>query len=142
MLEVPAWVIGKMHEKVVLEYPKEATGAVLYRKGGPGEHIDHEYRIVGMRNSHPDPRRNYAWDPKQQRVLWETMDRTGMQLYAIYHSHPETDPSPSTTDQQAAWFLGVHYVIFSLAVGVQDHWFESYLCTRPGHLEPEEVNLR
>lgn len=142
MLEVPEWVIQEMHQRVQSDYPNESTGAVLHRKGRPGELFDHEYRVVGMHNNAKDPRNNYEWSAKQQELLFETMERTDMDLHIIYHSHPETDPTPSETDRLAAWYAGVHYIIFSSAVGDGVPWFESWLCTIPGKLEPEEVRLR
>jgi len=139
MLEIPEWVVKEMHAHVAREYPDEATGAVLMARGPAPGHW--KYRVVPMRNGARDPRQNYSWSRGQTMALFRDMDRTDSGLLVIYHSHPETMPEPSVVDQESAWFLGAHYVIFSLVGGKDDLWYQSYLCHAPGDLQREEVIL-
>lgn len=136
MLEIPEWVLKEMHAKVQAEYPNEATGAVLRSSGS-----DTFYTVVAIANVAKEPRQNYAWSEEETRKLFRRMHQMDCDLLAIYHSHPETTPEPSTTDIGAAWFVGVHYVIFSLAGGKDDLWYRSFLCRSLGDLEQEEVQV-
>jgi proteasome lid subunit RPN8/RPN11 len=55
---------------------------------------------------------SFVLDPMQQFLLLETIERDGQELGAIYHSHPQISPIPSTTDERyAEGFPGVLWII-------------------------------
>lgn len=140
MLEMPQWLLTQMHRNVRQQHPHEASGMVARRRS-PSGLIDTLYRHTPMRNVDPNPRSGYAWEAEDQLLLWDQMEIEGTEPWIIYHSHTETDPEPSSIDHNAAWFPGVHYLIFSTAAGAEDVWYQSYLCTAPGELLKEEVRV-
>ncbi len=141
MLDVPQWLLTEMHTHVKIEFPNEACGAVLRRKGANGGVSDNSYVHMPMRNVATNPRLEYAWDAVEHRRLYDKAEEHLADMWVIYHSHPETAPEPSETDKKAAWYPGVHYLIFSTAGGKEDQWYQSYVCTEPGELVREEVRV-
>lgn len=139
MLEIPQWLLTELHKHVNAEHPHEASGMVARRKRAAL--VDGMYRHTPMTNVDPNPRMAYAWSESEQLALWDTMDIEGTVPWIIYHSHTETAPEPSAVDRGAAWFPGVHYLIFSTAGGPEDVWYESWLCTEPGILVGEIVRV-
>lgn len=136
MVYIPEWLLQKMHQHVNEDAPNEASGVVLRRKEGEGGVVYYHQR---MENVSPRPRTEFSWDTAEHRALYDHMDEHDMEMWIIYHSHPETMPEPSSTDEHAAWYVGVHHLIFSVAGGPQDRWVNSYMCVEPGKLVIEEV---
>lgn len=148
MLEIPQWLLTDIHAHVHRDHPHEASGMVSRRKEGQPAFgsrnlppVGNMYRHTRMTNVDPNPRVAYAWSEAEQLALWDTMDQENTTPWVIYHSHTETAPEPSSVDQNAAWFPGVHYLIFSTAGGVEDLWYASWLCTEPGKLVSEVVRV-
>ena len=77
--------------------PQEACG-LLGGKGG------HAQRVVPIDNVAADPVCRYEMDaPQLVRALY-ALEREGLELCAIWHSHPEGEPLPSREDiRSAAW---------------------------------------
>lgn len=61
-----------------------------------------------------EPRRLFAMDPAQQIAALRTMRERGEELFAIYHSHPNTPPQPSAIDLAQAAYPDALYLIISL----------------------------
>ena len=61
---------------------------------------------------HPDQR--FLLDAKQQIAAMTAMREQGEELFAIYHSHPTTPATPSTTDLEQAAYPEALYLIISL----------------------------
>jgi proteasome lid subunit RPN8/RPN11 len=53
-------------------------------------------------------------DPAQQIAALRTMRESGEQLFAIYHSHPNSPPLPSPTDLAQSNYPEALYLIISL----------------------------
>lgn len=66
-------------------------------------------------NRADDPLHRYTLDPAEQIDARRRMRERGEDLFAIYHSHPQTAPLPSPTDLRLAQDSGVLYLIISLA---------------------------
>jgi proteasome lid subunit RPN8/RPN11 len=60
------------------------------------------------------PQRLFAMDPAQQIAALRTMRESGEQLFAIYHSHPNSPPLPSPTDLAQSNYPEALYLIISL----------------------------
>ena len=60
------------------------------------------------------PRRLFAMDPALQIAAMRAMREGGEELFAIYHSHPDSPPLPSATDLAQANYPDVLYLIISL----------------------------
>jgi len=90
---------------------------------GPGARAARVYRA---NNLHASPLR-FEIDPQELLELWNTIEREGRELGAIYHSHVRSPPYPSQTDINfAANWPGVEWIIVGLAGGEPEH-VRSYL---------------
>jgi len=56
----------------------------------------------------------YSIAPQEQLRVFEEMEKDSMEMIAVYHSHPHTDPFPSETDVKMAFYPEVSSVIISL----------------------------
>jgi len=79
-------------------FPKEACGLLA----GKGEDVKKLYRL---RNA-DDSEVTYALDPTEQLKAMKEMEREGLKLMAIYHSHTGSPAFPSSTDVARAFFPG------------------------------------
>lgn len=64
-----------------------------------------------LRNTHPEPRQYYTIDAEEMQGMYRAMERSGAQVLAFYHSHPNGKPDPSESDMEGALNVGVHYLI-------------------------------
>jgi proteasome lid subunit RPN8/RPN11 len=90
------------------ESPNECCGMIASRDG-------EAVRIFRATNTAASPFR-YELDPMEQYRIQSEIDDLGMELGAIYHSHTRSDPVPSQTDINLAFYPESVYVI----VGVKD----------------------
>jgi [CysO sulfur-carrier protein]-S-L-cysteine hydrolase len=88
--------------------PEEVCG-ILARDAGGG--ICGLYRVTNVEHSP----RFYVMDSQEQLKALLDIDNRELEVAAIYHSHPATEPRPSKTDIELAKWPGVEYVIVSLA---------------------------
>ena len=103
--------------------PNEACGLVA----GKG---DRATRVIRCANAHPAPVTRYTIDPREQLTAFRDMETKGEELFAIYHSHPITQPYPSPTDRAEAHYPEAFYILVSLrdaapelrAFRVRDGW--------------------
>jgi [CysO sulfur-carrier protein]-S-L-cysteine hydrolase len=80
-----------------------------------------------VRNADASPLR-YRMDPMEQYRALDAIERDGLELGAIYHSHTRSDPIPSQTDVNLATlpgtdraaYPGTLYVIVGLKGGEAD----------------------
>jgi [CysO sulfur-carrier protein]-S-L-cysteine hydrolase len=73
-------------------------------------------RVIRAANAAASPLRYEIGGAEQYRIQME-MDDEGLDLGAIYHSHTRTDPYPSQTDINLAFYPDALYII----VGVAGH---------------------
>ena len=86
--------------------PKEACGLIAAKEGVP-------VKVYPMRNADESPT-TYRLDPKEQLEVFNQMERLGLELYAIYHSHTHTEAYPSERDRRLAFYPDSRYLILSL----------------------------
>jgi len=68
-------------------------------------------RVIPLPNVHPSPLTAYLADPLALLKALKALEREGLSLLAIYHSHPKGPALPSPRDiKEARW--RVPYVIF------------------------------
>jgi proteasome lid subunit RPN8/RPN11 len=90
------------------EAPRECCGIIAGRDGVPFQL--YETRNVAAGN------RLYEIDPAQLIDLeFRELPAQGLELVAIYHSHPESPPYPSATDVELAFWPDAVFLICSLA---------------------------
>jgi len=89
--------------------PEEAVGLLLGHNGCAVE-------AKPLPNVGTRPHARYKADPLSLLAVLRLADAQGMDVCAIYHSHPAGLPLPSFTDkEEATW--NVPYVILGLASG-------------------------
>ncbi|MUV59049.1 M67 family metallopeptidase, partial [Halogeometricum sp. CBA1124] len=57
------------------------------------------------------PRREYELDPAGTVATIDRLESTGLDVVGFYHSHPESDPVPSRTDERRATWPGYVYLL-------------------------------
>ncbi len=60
------------------------------------------------------PQTAFLMQPEQQAAALRAIAEKGEQLFAIYHSHPDTPPVPSARDLAEVGQYGAYYLIISL----------------------------
>jgi proteasome lid subunit RPN8/RPN11 len=90
--------------------PQEACGVLA----GAGGRVRRTY-FLG--NTSVTPQSNYLADPGRQLKAFQDAERRGLELLAIYHSHPNSAAYPSETDIALAYYPEARHVIVSLAEG-------------------------
>lgn len=80
--------------------------------GGREAHASSLYRIP---NVDPSPATAFEMAPREMLDAFQRMRAGGEELVGIYHSHPQSPPTPSARDLAAAAYPGVAYLVVSLA---------------------------
>lgn len=111
--------------------PNEACGLIA----GNGEEVK---AIIPIANMASHPNHEFRLDDHAFTQAMFGINRAGMELIGIYHSHPEGDPIPSHTDLANANYPDAVYVI----VGLRHS--EPRLAgweIRPGTVTPVELSV-
>lgn len=88
------------------EAPLECCGLLL----GRGRHVERVFRGTNTDRSPV----TYNMDPQELFRAHREMEASGLDLVAIYHSHPRTRAFPSSTDVGKAMYPDAVYLIVSL----------------------------
>lgn len=110
-LEIPNIIFEQMIAQVKDEAPIEACGILA----GSNNKVKKLYKMTNAekRSDH------FMMEPKEQFKVVKDIRRSGLEMLAIYHSHPETPARPSAEDNRLALTPDVTYIIVSLQNG--DH---------------------
>ncbi len=95
----------------VADAPDECCGIVSSRDG-------EAVAVFRMENTAHSPMR-YEMDSEEQRRVMIGIDDADLDIGIIYHSHTRSDPFPSQTDINLAFYPDSLYVIVGLASGPQ-----------------------
>jgi proteasome lid subunit RPN8/RPN11 len=104
---IPHEVLDRIVEQARLGAPEEVCGLLAGRDGividaHPVTNCEHSPTF-------------YRMDPDEQlRAVLRIEDDLDLEVLAIYHSHPATEPRPSLTDIRLAQWPGMTYIIVSL----------------------------
>lgn len=90
------------------ESPRECCGLIAGRNGPPRQLFRLTNVAPGNTLYEIDPRQLYELEFKQ-------LPQRGLEVVAIYHSHPATAAYPSATDRALAFWPEALYLICSLA---------------------------
>jgi proteasome lid subunit RPN8/RPN11 len=99
-LQVPESVLAAMIAQALVEQPNECCGllaGVLERTKEATTPIGRVVTCLPLVNALASPTR-YCSDARSSLDADKAMRTEGLQLLAIYHSHPTTEPIPSRTD--------------------------------------------
>jgi proteasome lid subunit RPN8/RPN11 len=105
-LEIPTKIFQQMTAQAKELAPIEACGILA----GSNERVEKLYKMTNVDNS----RTHFMMEPKEQFATVKDIRSAGLEMLAIYHSHPETPARPSTEDIRLALTPNVIYVIISL----------------------------
>lgn len=90
--------------------PQETCGIIA----GMGERA---MQIVPIANSAPEPEQHFRLDDQAFAKAMFELERNGLSLIGIYHSHPKGDPIPSQEDIRQSNYPATAYVIVGLRDG-------------------------
>lgn len=104
-------IAGQLLDEIVAhardEAPNECCGMVASRDG-------EALKVYRATNAAHSPLR-YELDGAEQYRIQMEIDESGLELGVIYHSHTRTEPYPSQTDINLAFYPDALYVIVGLA---------------------------
>jgi proteasome lid subunit RPN8/RPN11 len=106
MLEIPKKIFDELMAHLREEYPLEGCGVLA------GKKVRVE-RSVRLTNTKKSPL-SFLADPLEQVKMLREIEDSGLELLAIYHSHPHTDPYPSSEDVDKAFYPDSLNLIISL----------------------------
>jgi proteasome lid subunit RPN8/RPN11 len=116
-LLVPRELYEAMVSQAVAELPNECCGLLAGRLLPAGEdeqppigQVVDRYPLV---NAAASPR-EYLSDPHSMFAAVRDMQRRDIDILAVYHSHPSSEPVPSRTDLERNWWPGLVSLIISL----------------------------
>ncbi|MCW5874602.1 MAG: M67 family metallopeptidase [Anaerolineales bacterium] len=96
---------AQMAAHAAAESPNEACGLLAGAEGA-------SVQIFPITNELKSPT-HYSMAPGEQLQAFMQMEQRGLQLLAIYHSHPAGPPTPSRTDLAEARYPGVVHLIWA-----------------------------
>lgn len=102
-------VRDKIVEHARRQAPVEACGYLGAKDGVVCRH----YELTNVDQS-PE---HFSFDPKEQFDTVRDARSRGLEICAVYHSHPATPARPSAEDIRLAYDPSISYVIISLAGG-------------------------
>ena len=99
----------RMRGQVSQAVPEEACGII----GGVIEgDTCRALEVIAISNALHSPVR-YRMDPEEQWAAFQTLEKQGLELVGIYHSHPNGPEAPSPTDIAEAYYPEAVYLIWS-----------------------------
>ncbi|MCP4609023.1 MAG: M67 family metallopeptidase [Planctomycetes bacterium] len=105
-LEIPTTIFQQMVAQAKALAPIEDCGILA----GSNGKVEKLYKMTNTDNSST----HYMMDPQEQFAAVKDIRSAGLEMLAIYHSHPETPARPSAVDIKLALTPNVIYVIVSL----------------------------
>ena len=111
---------------VLREVPNEGVGVLAVHKGAPGTVL----ACYPLSNVAAQPASRYLADPLELLRALRAMQRSGLNLGAIYHSHPRGRARPSPTDLDLA-----RYPVPYLIADVQRRELRAYLLPENTEIE-------
>ena len=112
MLTIPKSIVEEIYAQAKAEAPLEACGYL----GGKDGVVSVRYPLYNIDQS----TEHFSFDPKDQFKVVKEARANGIDLIAVYHSHPETPARPSEEDIKLAYDPSISYVIASLAEDQED----------------------
>lgn len=137
------WLTDEQAQQIVAhvraEAPNEACGLIA----GQGSRA---VKVVPVANAASDPRHHYEMDRTALSQHLPSLANEGLDLIGIYHSHPRSEPLPSSEDIRKAYYPNTAYLIIGLK-DAEPHfaaWLIAHQRVQPlplhiGHLPPSDT---
>jgi proteasome lid subunit RPN8/RPN11 len=111
-------ILSPHHRAVIIAHahaqaPQEACGLLA----GAGGRVRRTYRLPNVSDT---PLTNFLADPEQQLRAFQDTERRGLEILAIFHSHPASPAYPSETDIARAYYPQARHVIWPEAIRKSD----------------------
>ena len=107
MIVISAKILDDIVAHAREEQPNEACGLLA----GVESTVGQSYRLTNVDGS-PE---HFSLDIREQFAAVKEMRAAGLEMLAVYHSHPATPARMSAEDLRLAFTPGIAYVIVSLA---------------------------
>ena len=104
-LKLPRPIYERLLDEARKALPDECCGLL----GGQGTVVQ---RVYAATNQLASPVA-YEIAPRELFDIFRDLRAHGLELVAIYHSHPQSDNSPSQRDLECAYYPEVAYIIIS-----------------------------
>ncbi len=105
-LKIPDNIFEQILQQAKAEAPIEACGILAGRDG----QVERLYKMANVDQSSD----HFMMAPEEQFKVVKDIRSAGLEMLAIYHSHPETPARPSEEDIRLALTPDVVYIIVSL----------------------------
>lgn len=105
-LEIPEDLLSRVIEHARREYPLESCGILA---GKDGKIV----KVYSLENTAKSPS-SYLIAPEEQLKVFREVEEAGLELSAIYHSHPRSPAFPSQRDVDYAFYPASLILIISL----------------------------
>jgi len=105
-LEIPEDLLSQIIEHARREYPLESCGILAGKNGKIA-------RVYSMENTEKSSS-SYLMGPEEQLKVFREVEEEGLELSAIYHSHPHSPAFPSQRDVDYAFYPDSLILIISL----------------------------
>ena len=105
-LNIPSNIFKQMVAQAKAEVPIEACGVLA----GADGRVEKIYQMTNTDRSSD----HFMMEPAEQFKVIKDIRAAGLEMLAVYHSHPETPARPSDEDLRLALTPDVIYVIISL----------------------------
>ena len=106
-IQLPLTIIQQLLHHAQSSVDREVCGLIGAKNGK----VQSCYPV---KNSDPNPQCKFTLDAAEQISVFKTLRENEAQLFAIYHSHPQSEAYPSATDLALANYPDVLSLIISL----------------------------
>ena len=111
-MKITKEVIKAIVDHAQQEFPLEACGYL----GAKNDIITKVYALANINKS----REHFSFEPKEQFTAVKDARAKGLEMRAVYHSHPASPARPSEEDIKLAYDPQMSYFIVSLAGGQEE----------------------
>jgi len=109
-------ILERVIRQLVLEAKKESPIEACGYLAGKNGVITYAYALTNIDVSSE----HFSFDPKEQFAALKDIRSRGLEICAVYHSHPSSPARPSPEDIKLAYDPSILYVIISLAENKED----------------------
>jgi [CysO sulfur-carrier protein]-S-L-cysteine hydrolase len=106
MLKIPRAIYDDLIAHAREGFPLEVCGILGGREGA----VERTFRMTNVDASNE----HFTLEPREQFAVAKQLRAAGLEMLAVYHSHPESPARPSAEDIRLALTPGISHVIISV----------------------------